>query len=482
MKIRKNGQWQPHAHRVKSVYDNNNDTAWVDKPSYIRKNGAWVHDAETEIYGFRIDPTIDDSDNAVTYLEDAVGFTPAAMGANSFDYGSWANAFFMPKPCMVGFDGEVKYYLNPNDYSKKIDGTASDYNDLSYQGNVMIEFPLIWYKFVQGEAEGEGYFYCSNRKVDSDYKCWSNINSQNEIVDNFYMAAYNGCIYDEKMRSISGLKLSPYSTTAYSASSTYAVGAKVSYQGKMYECVIAVETAEAFDPEKWQQFAFNGSTIAHECINACTSLNGENGVAWYIDTWADRVLIQALLVLMSKSLDCQGKFGRGIDSGSQSAAENYVTGAGDDKGLFYGSTANGSTVVKVFGMENFWACKWHWTAGLLGRSAGGYLYKMTYNNADGSGATSYNTNGNQYLIADVTRPSSNYVQHMSYGLWGMVPKSTGAYYTKYWNDYFYTGTGFALVGGASYSGALCGFYVYLYNSAPFRIWNIAGSPSFKPLV
>jgi hypothetical protein len=283
------------------------------------------------------------------------------------------------------------------------------------------------------------------------------------------------------MRSISGLKLNPWVTTSYSSSSTYAVGAKVNYNGKTYKCITAVETAEAFDPEKWEQYAFNGNTTAPECINACTALNGFDGVAWYIDTWADRVLIQALLVLMSKSIDCQGKFGRGVDAGTQSAAENYTTGAGNTKGLFYGSTDNGSTVVKVFGMENFWACKGHLTAGLLGRSEGGYLYKMTYGNADGSAATSYNTNGSNYLIANVTRPSSNYLQFMSYGEWGMLPKTTSAYSDKYWKDYFTTGTGFALVGGNSNTGTKCGFWVYLGGSAPARSWTTASSPSFKPL-
>jgi hypothetical protein len=58
--------------------------------------------------------------------------TPAAMGSTSFNYGSWKNAFFMPRPCMLKFDGTVDYYLNPNDYSKKEDGTASDITNFEY--------------------------------------------------------------------------------------------------------------------------------------------------------------------------------------------------------------------------------------------------------------------------------------------------------------------------------------------------------------
>lgn len=432
------------------------------------------------IYGFHIDPDESDPSDAVTYLKDAIGMTPAAMGSTAFNYGSWADAFFMPKPCMLKFDGTVDYYLNPNDYSKKADGTASDYNNLSYGGNAMMEFPLIWYKFVAGSAVGEGYFYVSNHRVDSSYKCWSNIDCDGNIIEHFYMPIYNGATYDGKMRSLSGITLAPWSTTAYSASSIYAVDAVVNYQGKMWKCITAVETAEAFDPEKWTQFAFNGQTTASEEIEQATANNTTEKTEWYIDMWCDRILINALLVLIGKSLDTQAIFGRGVDSGSQTAKETYVTGAGDDKGLFYGSTANGSTVVKVFGMENWYSLAWRRTAGLLGGANDTYLYKMTFGTSDGSTANGYNTDGSGYLSA-TGRPASNWLAKEQFGAFGMLPAVTGAYSTQYYKDYFYTGTGFALVGGRATDGAYAGaFSVHLPSGAGFRSWNVAAAPSCKP--
>ena len=94
------------------------------------------------VYGFHIDSTITNPSNAVTYVEDAVGMIPAHMDFTSgvFDYGSWENAFFMPKPCMLKYDGTVDYYLDPNDYTKKIDGTPSDVSDPTYNGNAMMEW------------------------------------------------------------------------------------------------------------------------------------------------------------------------------------------------------------------------------------------------------------------------------------------------------------------------------------------------------
>lgn len=437
---------------------------------------------EPIIYGIHIDPDESDPEDAVTYLADAIGMTPAAMGQSTFNYGSWQNAFFMPKPCMLKYDGTVDYYLDPNDFTKKLDGTASDVGNINYAGNAMMEFPKIWFKFEAGTADGEGYFYVSNQKVDNSYKCWCNMDADGNEIDHFYVHIYNGVIYDGKMRSLSGKKLTPWSTTAYSSSATYAVDSIVNYDGKMWKCVTAVETAEAFDSTKWEQFAFNGNTDGTQEVNSATANNTTAKSEWYIDTWCDRVLITALLYLIGKSLNLQDTFGRGIDSGSQSAAESYVTGAANDKGLFYGSTSNGSTVVKVFGIENFWACKWHRTAGLIGNSSGGYSYKMTASTTDGSSVSGYNSNGNGYLTTTFNRPTNNYVRLMEFGAHGALPlNTTSATSTTYYCNYFYTGTGFALVGGSSGIGARCGFFVYLNVAFGNRDWSFSAALSCKPL-
>lgn len=459
-------------------------TTQLEVGTYVYVPFGYEVDISTEkpiIYGFHINPNDPNPYTAVTYLEDAVGKTPAAMGNTAFNYGSWENAFFMPKPCMVRYDGHVEYYLDPNDYSKKSDGTASHVNDLTFGGNAMMEFPLIWYKFVQGVADGEGYFYVSNKKVDNTYKCWSNMDCDGNIIEHFYMPIYNGCTYDGKMRSISGLQLSPWSTTAYSSSSTYAVGSKVNYNGRMWKCITAVETAEAFDPEKWEQFAFNGNAAGTEDINYAKANNTTEKTEWYIDQWCDRVLINGLLVLISKSIDTRGKFGRGIDSGSQATKESYITGSLNDKGLFYGSTATGTTAVKVFGMENWWALVWRRTAGLIGGANNTYLYKLTASTADGSTASAYNTNGSGYLSTNDKPTSNNYVKQMKFGAWGWLPFEVGAYSTQYYKNYYYNGTGFALVGGSSSNGAICGaFSADLSRAVSNRYWGGGAAPSCKP--
>lgn len=73
------------------------------------------------VYGVHINGADSNPKTRVRYLADAVGMTPAKMNYTSgtFDYGSWANAFFMPKPCMLKTNGQVDYYLNENDLAKK---------------------------------------------------------------------------------------------------------------------------------------------------------------------------------------------------------------------------------------------------------------------------------------------------------------------------------------------------------------------------
>lgn len=410
--------------------------AWIDVAAKQYDNGEWKRPI---IYGWHVDPSISDSSNAVTYLEEAVGKTPAAMGAESFSYGDWENAFFMPKPCMLRSDGTVAYYLNPNDYTKKADGTASDVANENFDGNAMMEWPLIWYKFEGTETDGEGYFYVSNVKIDNTYHCWCNIDSQNNITPHFYTAIYNGT-GTTKLRSISGVVLTPANGS--------------------------------------------GSTNATQEETMALANNTTNGVEWYTEVWCDRLLINALLVLMGKSLNTQAVFGRGLDTGGQEAKEAYVAGTLNNKGLFWGDTANGTSAVKVFGMENWWGCCRHRTAGCI--SVDRVLkIKLTYGTADGSTTVGYNQTGNGYISNGTIPSSNNYIRAMAYNQYGyMASNVNGASSSTYYADWFHqnTGTRGLMVGGTAGGGVDSGaFYFYLGSPPGSVYWSIGTTLSCKPL-
>jgi hypothetical protein len=131
-------------------------------------------------------------------------------------------------------------------------------------------------------------------------------------------------------------------------------------------------------------------------------------------------------------------------------------------------------------MENWWACVWHRTAGLIGGENSVYLYKMTYSTADGSTANGYNTSGTGYLSIG-NKPTTNYIKKMQYGLWGCLPIETGSYSTQFFRDYYYDGTGYALFGGHASNGARGGaFSANLYYGVGYRSWSISSDLSCKP--
>lgn len=394
-----------------------------DKNYYITDN-----EEETIVYTWTIDPDETDPYDRVIYADDAVGMTPASMGNTSFSYGSWEDTFFMPRPCMLKSDGTVDYYLDPNDYSKKENGAPSDIADPNYDGNAMIEWGLIWFSYDPDAKK----FSCSNQQVDNSYDCPCNKDVNGEIIPHFYTAIYNGTGIDT-MRSLSGIALT-------------------SENG-------------------------NGGTGGQDEIDRAVANNTTSDIEWYTGVWCDRMLINALLILISHSTDSQGKFGRGMDNNkdsttAQALKESYITGTMNTRGLFYGDINDGYAPVKVFGMENWWGCVWNRIAGLRGVT-NGYKYKLTQ---------PYEISGLDYDTLEVTKPSSGDISECTFGEFGLLPIATEGSSSTYYADTFHNGTGYALVGDCSGSGYNCGAFALGLHGAFFdSSWSVSASLSCKPL-
>lgn len=288
-----------------------------------------------QVFAFHIDASQDNPKQNIEYLEDAVGATPAHMDFDSgeFDYGSWEDVFFMPKPCMLRSNGTVHSYLDPNDYTKTDQGEASLVADTSFDGNAMMEWgqegKRIWYKIVPDtDNASSATVYIADHKHDNDYKAWSFLDNNGNLMDHFYTPIYNGG-YDtsNKMRSISGL----------------ACGNNKSGSAEL-------TAAQA-----------NNTTDAKE---------------WNTEVFCDILLINLLLMLIGKSTDTQGTFGYGNHSGGTSASNLLPCGTMNNKGLFWGADSSSSLGVKVFGMENYWGNIWRRYMGHVS-SGSKQLYKLT---------------------------------------------------------------------------------------------------------
>lgn len=359
------------------------------------------------VYGIRINLNESDPTAAVTYLEDAVGMTPAYMDNTNrvFNYGSWENAFFMPKPCMLKFDGTVDYYLDPNDYTKKEDGTASDVANTAYSGNAMMEFPKIYVKVTKGTNYID--IYISN-KMDDDgtFKYFSNIDRNDRTIEHFYVGIYMGCYISDKLRSLSG-------------QSTY-----------LNKTVSGSTYTSSFDDTLMAAY-YNNNTYDYS-----------------IDILSDRTLLTYLLYLMGKSLDIKSKFGYfGLYQNIS------TTGGLNDKGLFYSDYGwrNSSGRVKIFGIEDFINSNYAYLAGLvkyknqtnvflyrLTSGGNGYLYPYSYTSSTysypDSGSSGYIRDmnvENSYLLLPTTFTGSSSTYFCSYG-------GTGAYYQTQYNYMLYT--------------------------------------------
>ena len=426
-------------------------------------------------YGFKIDKSNDNSESAVIYTHDAVTMTPAHMDFTNdrFDYGSWGNAFFVRDcyPVALNLDGTIAYRLDPDDYTKKTDGTTSDifyepltaepsdwstqwkqyytksgdeyilndqvsaptfaqdtyykltYNS-SFTGNFMMAFPKVW--FYRHEDSQYNYVEISNYKLSDDWKCYAHINASGQEVDFIYLPLFKGVIVNSKLRSLPGQI-----------------------------------------PQ--------GNTTATDEVNAATAL----GSRWQIWDHSSVECVNDLLTLMSKSIDSQGRFGKGRESGYNSTDTvtygKLQTGTLIKGGKFHGFSSSYKEV-KVFGIEGFWANRWDRLQGML-LVNNVWKIKMT---------PPYNFTGTDFVtLSNASVPTGNgYLSKVQTSEYGSIPASIdGGSSTKYFKDYFYktaTDTRVALRGGSCSSSAACGFrYVIVYNTASGSGWNVGASPVYK---
>lgn len=374
------------------------------------------------LLGFRINKNDSNPATRVEYTEGAVGLTPAKVNLSSgaFDYGSFKDFWFVTenKPYMVYSNGQPAYELNPNDYTKKLDGSASDVSNASFDGNAMAKIPLVWMK----QWEDGNYEYCNicDIQLTSDYKAYAHTRADGTVMDYIWLSCFEGALNSSKIRSIKGL--TPMNTQTGTNEITYAKA---------------------------------------------------NGSLWYTRTWSQRNLINMLLILMSKTENSQEAFGYGYHTGGSSSSPNYLqTGYRSDKGQFYGTNAN-RDAVKVFHIENWWGDTWERIAGLM--YVGGKIKtKMvpTYNTTgDGytdTGVTMSGTNGG-YI--STTKMTEN----------GRLPVVCSGSETTYTCDggwYNASQVDYAFVGGSSEHGLLCGASaVVLAGLVSHSVWNISAALS-----
>lgn len=373
----------------------------------------------SKTYGIRIAKNDSNPSTRVTYTDDAVGMTPAKMNfGGSFDYGDWADAFFVKNnyPCMLNADGSVAYKLNPNDYTKRENGQASDVSNTSFNGNAMSAIPLT-YVYAYEDSSYE-YIKISDSKVDNNYQAIAHTRSDGSVRNEIFLSIYKGSLVNNKLRSISGQNLI-----------------------QSYTAQQEMDYAEA------------------------------NGANWNVRTWSQRTLINYMLMIMGKSTDTQAVFGQGNTNSGSSSSNMIKPGASmNQKGQFWGAS-NKTSQVKVFHMEDWWGNQWERIAGLI---LDNMKYKVSMHGP-------YNVTGSGYTTVSATVPGSGWIQNNTVTQYGRFPKTTSGSSTTYDCDYFYSSSGVlvAIVGGYCNDGDECGaFFLGLAWLATYDGWSCGACLSF----
>lgn len=407
------------------------------------------------IYGFHIDGNESVPADMISYAVqhngknvDNYSYTAASVNftTGAINPGSWnlTDDFFVPRSCMLKYDGTVDYYLDEDDETKKEDGTtASDVANTSYAGNAMMEWgrdgKQIWIKCVPDENDAFSCtFYVCDRQLDNDFHAYSFYDENGDLIPHCYTAKYNGVNVSNRLRSISG-------------------------QSIMNNVAGATE-------------------ITYAQANNVNSAN-----EWYIETYGDRMMINVLLLMIGKNTNTQAVFGNGHYTGGSSASNLLRTGTMNGKGQFYGTNGTGAGV-KVFGMENWWGNQWRRCAGLLNMS-GVVKYKMTWSTVDGTTQTGYDATGSGYKTATGVTPggtSGGYNSKTKYFSEGaMIPNTASGSDTTYYCDGLWFNNGqanYALVGGDCNAGFLVGaLCVTLTSTLSLASWTVGAALSCKPL-
>lgn len=289
----------------------------------------------TVIYGVQIDTTNSNPSTAVTYTDDAVGFTPARGNNGNYQRGTIEDffPFNQIKPCLFK-NGAVVGYLDPSNFAKFEGGDAADITS-GDAGDVMIEIPRFYYKI----ARVGNYLQVkiSNKKL-AGYTDYA-FSYKGSVKEKFYIGAYLGYVdTNNKLRSLTGKVVTGNKTIG------------------------AFRTAAQANGSGYEQLSFNKLTA-----------------------------LQVLYVLQFCGLNSQAALGQGYTNNSSAYRD---TGATDTKGMTYGTDAGATAddTVKFNGIEDFYGNLMQWIDGFM---TGGSAIKIADGNFNdtASGYTSYTGTG-----------------------------------------------------------------------------------------
>jgi hypothetical protein len=318
----------------------------------------------------------------------------------------------------------VQYYLKKTgillyDYEHQANGTSSDIRS-GDDGDVMMEFPLAYYKFWdETEPDGTKYncFKLAKEPQDDTWCCNAFLSRSGAPQETMYLSAYEGREYNGKLRSLSDV-----------------------------------------------------APTVSQTIGAFRTLANANGTGYELRELAKDRYLAALYTLFFKGLNGQSLLGKGRTSGNSSALN---TGSMNDKPLFWGDQT-GTNGMKFAGVENFWGNIFKFLDGILQINQV-YHYKIH---------GPYNDSGSGYSTGPSVPTSGYINKMVSANGYGMVPSETvSSEADSKYHDYSWQGgnsTYMFYVGGSWSSGVDAGPFCWDENGASSASSSIGASLSATP--
>lgn len=215
--------------------------------------------------------------------------------------------------------------------------------------------------------------------------------------------------------------------------------------------------------------------------NSMFSRNGATGNGIYeISAW-EYIVFSWLMAFRYGSFDIQSELGRGIESGSQSAAEAFVNGLTDSLTTPHGKvTTTGGEAVRFMYMENPYGLRWIWCAGWRGENAVGYI---TYDDAKANAAATMATS-NADETHSIIALSGTYAKNVN--KLGICSETGGSASSGFYDGNWSNITAISrilYVGGNSNSGSLDGPFARSVGAdAAYSDWNRRGRGALRKSV
>lgn len=145
--------------------------------------------------------------NRIEYVGRNINYVPMSINLTDHitNYGSWSMfpSLIKNKPYMVRSTGIEDYELSTEDYTKRIDGSPSDIDNIEYDGGAFSKFIKVYVKrWIDGNDRHVRFTYVKT----PGYEPCGFIDSNGEEMDYVWIPMFYGSTIDGKMKSLSGLQ------------------------------------------------------------------------------------------------------------------------------------------------------------------------------------------------------------------------------------------------------------------------------------